>query len=157
MWQALEDSAWVKSFGGTGWLYAAVAVIHYMTMFWFIGSMAVVDLRVMGLAAKKRSVLDVAEQFFPWVWTGMTLSSIAGFFMFSTQAGDWAPDKIVHIKFFMILISLAFVIIVRMNIRKWSEAPEIPMWAKAVALLSLLLWIATILSASEIPAMEGLG
>ncbi len=157
MWEALEESAWVKSFGSTGWLYASVAVIHYLTMFWFIGSMAVVDLRVLGLAAKKRTILDVAEQFFPWVWIGMILSSIAGFFMFATQAGDWAPDRIVHIKFIMILISLAFVIIVRLNVRKWSEAREIPTWAKAVALISLLLWIATILSASEIPAMEGLG
>jgi hypothetical protein len=34
---------------------------------------------------------------------------------------------------------------------------EIPAWAKVVAAIALLSWIATILMASEIPAMEGLG
>ena len=32
-----------------------------------------------------------------------------------------------------------------------------PTSAKVIAIVSLLLWILTILSASEIPAMEGLG
>ncbi len=53
MWEALEQMGWVKTFGSTGWMYASVSVIHYLTMFWFIGSMAVVDLRVMGVAARK--------------------------------------------------------------------------------------------------------
>ncbi len=53
MWEALEQMSWVKTFSTTGWMYASVSVIHYLTMFWFIGSMAVVDLRVMGVAARK--------------------------------------------------------------------------------------------------------
>ena len=60
MWEALEQSAWVKTFGSTGWMYASVSVIHYLTMFWFIGSMAVVDLRVMGVAARKRNLTELA-------------------------------------------------------------------------------------------------
>jgi len=35
--------------------------------------------------------------------------------------------------------------------------PEIPTSAKVIAAIGLVLWILTILSASEIPAMEGLG
>ena len=36
MWEALEQSAWVKTFSETGWLYAGVTVVHFLTMFWFI-------------------------------------------------------------------------------------------------------------------------
>jgi hypothetical protein len=50
-----------------------------------------------------------------------------------------------------------FAILVQMFAPKWAAAPEIPAWAKVVAAIALLLWIATILTASEIPAMEGLG
>ena len=50
MWEALEQTHWVQTFSTTGWMYASVSVIHYLTMFWFIGSVAVVDLRVMGVA-----------------------------------------------------------------------------------------------------------
>ena len=42
MWEALEQTAWVKTLGSTGWMYSTVAVTHYLTMFWCIGSIAVV-------------------------------------------------------------------------------------------------------------------
>ena len=157
MWEALEQMAWVKTFSGTGWMYNSVSVIHYLTMFWFIGSIAIVDLRVMGIAAKKRNPAELAAQLFPWAWTGMALALISGFFMFTADAGDWAPDPVFHVKLILIAISIAFAIIVQMGVPKWAAAPEIPNSAKFIALLSLLLWIATILTASEIPAMEGLG
>jgi len=157
MWEALEQSGWVKTLGDTGWMYASVSVIHYLTMFWFIGSMAVVDLRVMGLAARKRDLSELSSQLFPWAWTGMFLAIISGFLMFATAAGDWAPDRVFHIKLLMIGLSIVFAIVVQVSIPKWAAEPEIPAWAKLVAAIALLLWIATILTASEIPAMEGLG
>jgi hypothetical protein len=126
-------------------------------MFWFIGSMALVDLRVMGIAARKRSLSELAEQIFPWAWIGMVLAIISGFLMFLTDAGDWAPDPIFHIKLGMIAISIVLAILVRAWVPKWAEAPEIPNWAKVIAALALLSWIVTILMSSEIPAMEGLG
>ena len=157
MWEALEQMGWVKTFGGTGWMYASVSVIHYLTMFWFIGSMAVVDLRVMGLAATKRSLSELADQLLPWAWTGLVLAIISGFFMFLTDAGDWAPDPVFHVKLLMIGISIALTVVIQVMSPKWSALPQIPAWAKVLALLALLFWIGTILTASEIPAMEGLG
>ena len=157
MWEALEQTGWVKTLGETGWMYASISVIHYLTMFWFIGSMAVVDLRVMGIAARKRSLTELADQVYPWAWTGMALAIISGFFMFATAAGDWAPDPIFHIKLFMIVASVALAVVVQVMVPKWGSLPEIPTWAKILALVALLFWIGTILSASEIPAMEGLG
>jgi amino acid transporter len=157
MWEALEQMRWVKTLSSTGWMYASVSVIHYLTMFWFIGSMAVVDLRVMGVAAKKRNLSELAAQIFPWAWTGMVLAIISGFFMFLTDAGDWAPDPVFHAKLGMIILSIVFAVLVQRGAPKWSEAPEIPTAAKVIATIALLLWILTILSASEIPAMEGLG
>ena len=157
MWEALEQMGWVKTFGSTGWMYASVSVAHYLTMFWFIGSMAVVDLRVMGVAARKRNLAELAEQVFPWAWTGLVLAIISGFFMFLTDAGDWAPDPVFHFKLGMIALSILFSIGVKLFVPTWAAAPQIPGWAKFIAAISLLLWIGTILAASEIPAMEGLG
>jgi hypothetical protein len=157
MWEALEQSAWVKTLSETGWMYATVSVIHYLTMFWFIGSMAVVDLRVMGVAARKRNLTELAGQIFPWAWTGLVVAILSGFLMFTTDAGDWAPDPVFHVKLGMIAISIVFAIVVQRGAPKWAAAPAMPTSAKVIAAIALLLWILTILSASEIPAMEGLG
>jgi hypothetical protein len=157
MWEALEQVSWIKTLSETGWMYATVSVIHYLTMFWFVGSMAVVDLRVMGIAGRRRSLPELAAQVYPWAWTGLALAIISGFFMFATDAGDWAPDPVFHVKLLMITISLVFSILVQVWVPKWSATPEVPTWAKIFALIALLLWVGTILSASEIPALEGLG
>src|SRR5215469_15225113 len=157
MWEALEQTSWVKTLGETGWMYVSISVIHYLTMFWFIGSMAIVDLRVMGIAARKRNLAELSDQLYPWAWTGLALAIVSGFFMFATDAGDWAPDSVFHVKLGMIGISFVFAILVRVWAPKWSAQSEIPMWAKVLAALALLFWIGTILSASEIPALEGLG
>jgi len=157
MWEALEQMHWVQTMGRTAWLYSTISVTHYVTMFWFIGSIAFVDLRVMGLAARNRSLAELAEQLFPWAWIGCVLSIFAGFLMFATAAGDWAPSPHFHIKLALIAVSIVFAAIVQKSARKWSESPDTPSAAKLIALISLLLWIATIVSASEIPALEGLG
>jgi hypothetical protein len=111
----------------------------------------------MGVAAQKRNVGELAETLFPWAWTGFALAMISGFLMFATAAGDWAPSRGFHIKLTMILLSVVFAIIVQRGAMKWGQAAQIPTAAKVIALISLLLWIATILSASEIPSLEGLG
>ena len=157
MWEALEQTGWVKTLGSTGWMYSTVSVTHYLTMFWFIGSIAIVDLRVMGIAAKERNVVELGQQLFPWAWMGFTLSVIAGFLEFATAAGDWAPSPAFHVKLALIAVSVIFTIIVQMGVKKWALAAEIPTAAKVVALISLLLWIATIVISSEIPSLEGLG
>jgi hypothetical protein len=38
MWEALEQTPWVKTLGTAGWMYASVAAAHYPTMFWLIGT-----------------------------------------------------------------------------------------------------------------------
>lgn len=157
MWEALENLGWVKTLGSTGWMYSTVSVTHYLTMFWCIGSIAVVDLRVMGIAARRRSLGELAEQLFPWAWIGFIFALISGFLMFATDAGDWAPSKVFHVKLTLIAASAIFAYIVQRGSRNWSQNPVIPRAAKIIALISLLLWIVTILSASEIPALEGLG
>jgi hypothetical protein len=77
--------------------------------------------------------------------------------MFAADAGDWAPDPVFHVKLLMITLSLVATILVQRGSPKWSQLSEVPTWAKILALVCLLLWVGTILSASEIPAMEGLG
>lgn len=157
MWEALEQVGWIKTLGSTGWMYVSVSVAHYLGIFWCIGSVAVVDLRVMGIAARKRNAGELAKQLFPWAWIAFLVAIVSGFLMFATDAGDWAPSRVFHLKLALITASAIFALIVQRGVPKWSEAPEIPKAAKIIALISLLLWIVTILSASEIPALEGLG
>jgi hypothetical protein len=157
MWEALEQAQWVRTFGNTAWMYITVSVIHYLSMFWFIGSAALIDLRIAGIAVRRRNVTELADQLFPWAWIGLALAIASGFLMFSSYAGDWAPDPVFQIKLALIVLGAVCTLIVQVGVPRWAQRAEIPVSAKAFALFSLLVWIATLLCASEIPGREGLG
>ena len=157
MWEALEQMHWVEVMGTTGWIYSTISVTHYVAMFWFIGSIAVVDLRVMGLVAPKRNVGELAQQLFPFAWIGFVIAMFSGFLMFATGADEWAISPGFHRKLAAITLGVIFAIVIQIAAGKFAGAAEIPMGLKVVALISLLLWVATIVLASEIPALEGLG
>jgi hypothetical protein len=157
MWEALEHVAWVETIGDTAWLYAAISIVHYLSFFICVGSMAIIDLRVMGIAAHERKATELAAQLFPWVWTGFGLAVLSGFLMFATDAGDWAPDPIFHYKLIVIFLAAVFAVVIQIGVPKWDQVASMPKSAKILALISLLLFLCAILVSSEIPSLDNLG
>jgi len=155
--EGLEHTTWVMKIAETGWLYAAVSVTHYFTLFVLVGTIVLVDLRILGVAARSQSVTQVADTLFPWTWTALGLALLSGFLMFTTDGGDYYPDRIFRIKMTVILLALISTVIVSRNVRKWDQAPAISTGAKLVALVSIVLWIGSILAGVEIAAISGLG
>ena len=98
-----------------------------------------------------------ADQIFPWMWTAFWLAIVSGFLMFATDAGDFLPDRVFETKLGVILVAVIFSIVVQRNIQKWDASPSIPAAAKVVALVSLILWIGSILAGVDVAAISGLG
>ena len=157
MFEALEHAAWVMKIAETGWLYATISVTHYFTLFVLVGSIVLVDLRILGIAARSQSVTQVAETLFPWTWTALVLALVSGFLMFTTDGGDYYPDRVFRVKMTVILLALISAVIVQSNVRKWDQAPSISTGAKLVAFVSIVLWVGAILAGVEIAAISGLG
>lgn len=148
MWEAMEQWGWVKAFNISPWMYNATSVVHYLTFFWCIGSIVIVDLRIMGLAARRRDPVQLASQLFPSAWVGLTLTVLSGILMFMPQAGEWAPDPVFHVKLTLMIVALAFAVIVQKSVPKWSKGAETLRPAKKASVLSLLPWVLSILCAS---------
>ena len=157
MWESLEQVGWVKVLATTGWLYSSVSVIHYFTLLFFIGTIVLVDLRILGLADRNQTISLLADQLLPWTWIGFTLAMISGFLLFTTDAGDYAPDHVFQAKMLVILLALIFTVMVQRGQRKWNQLPATPFGVKVIAALSLLLWLGAILAGVDIAALSGLG
>ena len=153
----LEHAAWVMKIAETGWLYATVSVTHYFTLFVLVGTIVLVDLRILGVAARSQTVTQLGETLFPWTWTALGLALLSGFLMFTTDGGDYYPDLVFRVKMTVILLALISAVIVQRNFRKWGQAPVISTGAKLVAFVSIVLWVGAILAGVEIAAISGLG
>jgi len=153
----LEHNSWIVWVDSSVVLSLILEILHYSGFFLLVGATAIVDLRVMGLAARRRTPAEVANQLFPWMWAGLVMVVFSGFFMFAGDAGDFYRAITFRIKILVVLVALAFGLIVRGRVPRWSELPSIPAGAKTVAFLSLALWIGAILIAVEVPAISGVG
>jgi hypothetical protein len=156
-WSWLQETSIIDKIGDTGWMYDTFSVLHYFSVFVFIGTIALVDLRVMGLAARRQTVAQLARNLFPWMWTGFAIAMISGFFEFAPTGTTFSPAPMFRTKMVVILLAVVFAIVVQMRAPKWSESPSVPMGAKIVAAISLLLWLGAILSALDVAAICGLG
>jgi len=153
----MEHLSWVQYVGMTAWLYSGISTIHYFTLFVMVGTSVVIDLRVLGLAGKGKPVAQFAEQIYPWMWGAFWLAVITGFLEFATDAGDYLPDTVFRVKMTVILLAVIFTILLQRSV---SGAPEMKLVSggtKALAALSLLFWIGSILAGVEIAAISGLG
>lgn len=153
----LEHTRLISTIAETGWMYATFSVIHYFSLFVLVGTIALIDLRVLGVASRRQSIAKVAGQLFPWTWTALGLALLSGFVMFGTDAGDFYPDKVFRVKMAVILLALLFSVIIQQNVRNWDRLPFLSSGAKLVALVSLLLWVGAILAGVEVAAISGLG
>ena len=156
IFEGLEHAAWVMTIAETGWLYVAISVTHYFTLFVLVGTIVVVDLRILGVAARSQTVTQVADTLFPWTWTALGLALLSGFLMFLTDGGDYYPDPVFRVKMTVILLALISAVIVQRNVRKWDQ-PVTPIGAKLTAFVSIVLWVGAILAGVEIAAISGLG
>jgi hypothetical protein len=148
----LQSAPWIVEVTENAVQISIVWLFHFLGYFLLVGSTVVVDLRVIGLAKQSLSASKLAKQLFPWIWVGWVLVALSGFIMFAGDATVFYPGTVFRIKVLVFLAATVAGYLVQRNVRKWDQLPSIPTGAKALALISLLLWIGMILASVEVPA-----
>jgi hypothetical protein len=148
----LEQIPWIVTVTNSAVLISLVWLVHYFGFFLLVGTTALVDLRVLGAAARSHKLAPLAGQLFPFAWTGLGLVIASGFIMFAGQATTFYPTAVFRIKMGMVLLALVFGVIVQWKSPAWDRAPSVPAAAKWLALASLALWIGSILAGLEVAA-----
>jgi uncharacterized membrane protein len=157
LFEGLQHNSWIVAINSSGWMSALLEVTHYFSFFLLVGSIAIVDLRIIGVAGRRQSATQLAEQAFPWIWAGLALAVLSGFIMFAGDATEYLHNSVFHKKLFVIFMAAAFGVVVQRNVPRWDRLPAIPASAKFVAFISLFLWVEAILMGVNVPAITGLG
>lgn len=153
----LQNNSLLVAINSSTVLSAMMEVAHYAGFFLLVGTIAIVDLRVLGVAARGQNVGTLGVQLLPWMWVGLASAFLSGFVMFSGDAADFYLASVFRIKIAVILLAIIFGILVQWGARKWGQLPSVPVSAKILALVSLVLWIGAILASVEVPAISGVG
>ena len=148
MWEALQHAGWVSTLATSRWIYGLVSVIHHSAVLFSIGTIVLLDLRILGgnqSAAYHDAVSALAEQLRPWAWIGCGCAVISGFLLFASQAAAYVAATPFRVK--MLIIVLAVIAALA------AERSH----TKLLALISIVLWLGALLAAVEISELTGLG
>jgi hypothetical protein len=142
----LESTALADAVRTIPWLYPALESLHYIGIACLVGGIMLIDLRLLGVAKKLR--IDLMVTLLPWVWVGFTINAITGGIIFIYGATGFGTNSPFIMKMILILIAginaFIFEIMARRGRDSWVAAGTAPVPVRAVATLSLILWVSVV-------------
>jgi hypothetical protein len=132
--------------------FPVLQVIHVLGLVLMVGTVFIVDLRLLGLLFRSQPVLAFARQLLKLTWSGFWLLAASGSLLFAAQAGTIYTNTFLRLKFLLLILAGLNVIVFNRTtyrqIEVWGLVANPPQGAKVAAALSLLSWGA-ILSVSH--------
>jgi len=144
--QFLQDSALATAIREGDLWFPWIECLHVLALTWVVGSIGLVDLRLMGLAARSKSVSETTATVLPITWTAFAAAVITGGLLFSSNASTYAQNVYFQRKVCLILLAGLNMAIYHLwtgrHAGDWMTADATPWRARIVGGLSLGLWIA---------------
>lgn len=143
MWlQALPVAVFIHR---TPWAFTAVELIHVFAISIVIGTIATVDLRLIGIGSKGRPFTELSRRILPYTWAAFIVAAIAGSFLFISQANAYFNSTTFRIKMLIIVIAginmLIFELVTVRGAQKWDLSPIPPAPARLAGAISLTCWL----------------
>jgi hypothetical protein len=142
---ALEQSGFATAIRQSPWLYPAANVWHIVSLVFFVGAVAVMDVRLLGGLAMTAPgpLLFRARGFAVAALVGM---AVTGFVLFSAEASHLAVNPVFQLKAALVgagLVNVAlYEFMARREVEKLPPGAIMPARARIAGLLSLIIWVA---------------
>jgi hypothetical protein len=129
------------------WLYPAVEIAHIAGFVVLVGSITVLDLRLLGIG-RALSVRALTRHTVPWSAGALVLIIPTGLLMFTAHASDFVTNRAFQLKLLLILCAAINAALFHFgayrSVQAWDYDAAPPSGARAHAGLSLALWFSVI-------------
>ena len=129
-------------------LFPLIESTHVIALALVFGTISIIDLRLLGIASTERPFTRMASDILKWTWAAFVLAALTGSLMFITNASVYYHNFFFRAKMLLLVLTginlLVFEWTAGRTIRDWDQAPAAPRAGKAVAALSLAMWIGII-------------
>ena len=127
------------------WAFTTVQVIHVIAISLVISTIAMVDVRLLGLASTKRPFVELARGILPYTWAAFVVAVAAGSLLFISRATDYYANPIFLIKMLLIVVAginmLIFELGTVRGVADWNLKPVPPLPARLAGGISLACWV----------------
>jgi hypothetical protein len=143
--QALNENALAEWISSSELAFPWLESIHVLAIALVLGSIAVVDLRLLGLASVGRPVTVLIRQILPVTWIAFVVAVVTGGAMFLSNAMEYAKNFSFQMKMLLLLLAglnmLCFHLVTYRSVGHWNESRRTPMGARFAGGFSVLVWV----------------
>ena len=122
-------------------IFPTLEVFHIVGFAMCVGTIALVDFRLLGVGMNHQKVAEVAQDAAPWTLAGLALILLSGPLMFSSDPDMYYLNPAFQVKMACFALALLFNYTVRRRVALRGGSEGI---GRLVAVISLLLWISVI-------------
>jgi hypothetical protein len=145
---ALEASSPAVRIRDSLYLFPLIESFHVIGLTMVFGTTAILDLRLLGIASTRRPFTRIASDSLKWTWAAFALTVATGLLMFITNAGVYYHNFFFRSKMAMLALAGLNVLIFERtalrSIHRWDKDATAPLAGRAVAVVSLVIWIGII-------------
>jgi|KBSSwiStaDraftv2_1062776.scaffolds.fasta_scaffold119831_2 hypothetical protein len=129
--------------------FPLIESLHVLAITLVFGTILIVDLRLVGVAAHRRSADRLIRELLPYTWVAFALAVISGSLLFISNAPAYAANVEFQLKLVTIVLAginmAIFHSTAHRRIADWDMDLPPPAAARVSGLLSLALWTVVIL------------
>jgi hypothetical protein len=132
----------------SAWAFPTIESVHVIAIALVVGTIAIVDLRLVGLASASRSYTELSREVLPWTWGAFAVAATMGTLMFVSQPVGYFHNAAFRIKMLLLTLAgvnmLVFQLITCRSVARWDRAAAVPLAGRIAAALSLAFWLAIV-------------
>jgi uncharacterized membrane protein len=134
------------------WIIPTVQIVHILAISVVFASMAMLDARLLGLAGTRHSVASLAHRFLPWLWSSLVVLAVTGSILILGEPHRALGNLTFALKMAMLAAAVAATLALQGLLKRdigagnADLAPAHAGIARAIGLVSLLLWIGIIVA-----------
>ncbi|MGB9069015.1 MAG: DUF6644 family protein [Candidatus Acidiferrales bacterium] len=127
------------------WVFPVVETLHVLGFTLLVGTVVILDLRLLGWRLQKQPVSQVARDLSPWIWTGIIVQLISGPYLFSGDPFEYVQVTAFRVKMTLLLVALIFhFTAIRAATAPARDAQPLG-WRRLAAVVSVGLWVSVVL------------
>jgi hypothetical protein len=122
--------------------------VHVVAISVVVGTIAIVDLRLLGYRSHRRGVRRLIQDILPYTWAGFCVALLAGTLLFISNAPKYAHNVQFQLKLLLIIAAAVnmgwFHLTIYRRVSQWDDLLPPPIAARIAGATSLSLWVAVV-------------
>lgn len=148
LWVGMEQIPVARAIRATGELFPWIESVHVLAICTVVGSIGIMDLRLLGIASVDKPVSRISRQVLPLTWGAFGVAVVTGSLLFASSATTYAVNWPFRLKMVCLLLAGLNMLVFHTTTWKsavvWDSHRQPPAAAKLQAALSLGFWLGVI-------------